>query len=191
MQTYKEFTAKQDCYADFTKGKWDNWLLAPCSLQRDSSELRESNWEVQLDRLNQVGTQEEDFVILRASHWLVGWIDRLLVRPDSPCVAVCEDIEAQLADYPVLDVEDFSQREEESYLSAWANGAGEELLRLLVKKGKLTEEQADALSGTDLREWFEDCMPSGDYYGEGCYPRLHCAGDRCGTEEIEKLLTLS
>lgn len=191
MQTYSEWVSKQQNFADFSKGQWADWLLAPCSLQRDSDELRESNWEVQLDRLNQVGTQEEDFVILRASHWLVGWIDRLLVRPDSDCVAVCEEIEAKLEDYPILDHEDFSQREEESYLSAWANGAGDELLRLLVKKGKLTEEQADALSDTDLREWFEDCMPSGDYYGEGCYPRLKYVVDSCGTEEIKKLLALS
>lgn len=103
MQTVAETFTRDSAYW----GDRDEWYIA-YSLTRDSDVLTQSNFYVMLAKL---GGESDDVAIERASHWLCGWIDRLLVRPGSDAEQSACDMLESLEDYPVLDEWDLSARE--------------------------------------------------------------------------------
>src|SRR5262245_4928699 len=54
------------------------WLLAPCSRNRDSSLLEQSNFDVCLKAL---GGESETVEVHRFGHWGCGWFELILVAP--------------------------------------------------------------------------------------------------------------
>lgn len=87
-------------------------LLTRC---RDSDALEESNFHTAL-RL--IGGESETVKVARSSHWLVGWVEQILIHEsDVEKVELGNQIVAQLEEYPVLDEDDYSERlaEEEDY----------------------------------------------------------------------------
>jgi hypothetical protein len=108
-----------------------DWLVLPVMRAQSTDLLGRSNFEVALRRL---GAGEEaltgaatvvtpDVEIRRFNHWAPGmaWFEVVLVRPDSAVAAKAEEIEADLADCPLLDEEDYSRREREAYDEEWAD----------------------------------------------------------------------
>lgn len=100
---------------------------------RDSDALSRSNFRVALERLGGESICEcegDDCAcpvqVIRDSHWAVGWIEYILVHESAADkVAILEEIENSLADYPVLDEDDFSQEEEDEAELTLTNCAGE------------------------------------------------------------------
>jgi hypothetical protein len=70
--------------------------------------------------LNIIGGESDDVVVLRFGHWANGWFEIALVKPGSKAEAIARDIEKGLEDYPVIDEDDFCEREaeEEAYNDA-------------------------------------------------------------------------
>lgn len=68
-----------DSFAYFGKndGMFECWSLGPCIATRDSGNLQEINLEVLLGRLK---GYEDDWKIVRASHWACGWAEHLSFR---------------------------------------------------------------------------------------------------------------
>jgi hypothetical protein len=62
---------------------------------------------------------DADVQVERSSHWAVGWIDRLIVRPGSAAAEEAKRLRAKLDDYPVLDEEDWSSLEIEEADATW------------------------------------------------------------------------
>jgi len=95
---------------------------------RDSDALENSNFETALEMLG--GEDEEAGVIVaKAGHWAVGWVEELLVSKNAPeKVAIAEQIEKKLDNYPVLNEEDFSRREYEE-MSDMADQTVTDILR--------------------------------------------------------------
>lgn len=94
-----------------------DFLVLPCGQNRDSGQLEQSNFAVALEML---GGESDTVQVHRFGHWACGWFELLLVDPtDTAHVAIAEDIEASLADYPVLNDEDFSNREYEAAAKYW------------------------------------------------------------------------
>lgn len=85
---------------------------------RDSDLLTESNWACALEKLD---GESDNVVIHRFGHWACGWWEALCVEPNTPEYIIALDLEAHLADYPVLDEEDWSEREDEEAQTVWAN----------------------------------------------------------------------
>lgn len=80
---------------------------------RDSNILEESNF---LAALAMLGGESDDIVIERAGHWACGWVEHIAVNPKNiEKVQIAENIRNQLNDYPVLDDDDFCNRESEEY----------------------------------------------------------------------------
>ena len=94
----------------------EDWLVVPCSRTRDSGCLDESNFHTALALL---GGESDNVEVHRFGHWGPGWYEIIIVRPDSLAQKEAEDIEAALADYPVLDDSDFSGRETEAANQVW------------------------------------------------------------------------
>ena len=86
----------------------DNFLIL-MSRSRDSDVLSESNWD---RALKELGGESESVRIDRIGHWACGWYELLSVDENSELIYKAFEIEAALEDYPVLDDEDFSEREQ-------------------------------------------------------------------------------
>lgn len=107
---------------------------------RDSGLLEEANFEAALKRL---GGEKGGVKVARASHWVVGWVESILVHKDSKkAVEKAQEIADDLEQYPVLDDDLYYQKENEAAIEN-IRGAG-------YKYG-LTENDADKI----LR-WLED-----------------------------------
>lgn len=115
MQTLNE-AHKQD--ASYWGGRPD-WLIVD-AMTRDSEAISRSNFRVALKRLEAIS--EEHVAVERSNHWAVGWVDYLIVDRENPAmVAAAKAIQAKLADYPVLDEEDFSREESDEADEVWRN----------------------------------------------------------------------
>ena len=81
------------------------------SRYRDSGLVEESNFWSALKALN----GESDTVkIIRSKHWAVGWIEMILIHEsDKVSVDKGNEIEESLGNYPILDEDDFYERESE------------------------------------------------------------------------------
>lgn len=73
----------------------------------------------------------------RAGHWACGWVEYLLVREDAPdeIKQAAGEIICALSDYPVLDEEDFSKRENDEVNESWRWLSMRERMRLCAKHG--------------------------------------------------------
>ena len=78
---------------------------------RDSGLVEESNFWSALKALN----GESDTVkIVCAKHWLCGWVEMILIHEsDTKSVDKGNEIEKALESYPILDEDDFYERESE------------------------------------------------------------------------------
>jgi len=69
-----------------------------------------------------MGGESEDVQIHRFGHWANGWFEIVLVNPDKPeLVKLAQELEDSLENYPVLDENDFSEREHEAANETWKN----------------------------------------------------------------------
>ena len=92
-------------FADFGEVNRREYYVA-LGRHRDSDTLTESNWRVLLKML---GGESETVLIIRDSHWAVGWVEAIYIHESD--TARCEIADRQLQrleDYPVLDEEDWS-----------------------------------------------------------------------------------
>jgi hypothetical protein len=93
-----------------------DWFVVPVMQSRDSNVLEESNFASALQAL---GGESDTVEVHRFGHWGPGWFEIILVAPGTPQVATAEDIDRALADYPVLDEMDYSNREFERAAQCW------------------------------------------------------------------------
>lgn len=114
MQRYRDFAPTPMDPAGLALPDHQEWLVAPCTLSRDSAVLEESNWYAQLEML---GGESETVEIHRFGHWACGWFEIVLVHPDR--ALELEDIEAALHNYPILDEMDLSEREIQAAARVW------------------------------------------------------------------------
>ena len=106
---YSNFLGDDSEYADW---------FGVVGQHRDSGELEQSNFATTLDALGGEGINVR---VERYGHWGVGWIEEIYVRHDTPEAEKAQEIRNRLDNYPVLDDEDFSRREQESADDVWQN----------------------------------------------------------------------
>jgi hypothetical protein len=124
----------------------ENWLVVPCAHNRDSEPLEESNFRSYLKAL---GDESKNVEVHRFGHWGPGWFEIIIINPDDPkIVAIAESIEAALADYPVVDEDDFSELENEVATEIWKNCYDE---RQRIKYIRKNRSQFDFRNLGDLR----------------------------------------
>ena len=92
-----------------------DWFVS-LAVTRDADVLDRANFAELLDRLEDVN----EWTIERSGHWAVGWIDVIVVKPGSDAVAIVEQAQREIADYPVLDDERYSEMETDDALKTCA-----------------------------------------------------------------------
>ena len=98
---------------------------------RDSDALTRSNWEVARQSFNvepfdnrETGYADRPTVYdWRAGHFLVGWVEYLMVRADADddTLARAAEIVGKLEDYPILSEDHFSELEWGEACDAWTH----------------------------------------------------------------------
>jgi hypothetical protein len=100
---------------------------------RDSDTLENCNFDVLLERLG--GEDDDAVLVVRDSHWAVGWVEQILVHQDFPeKLGILAKALADLENYPVLDDDAFSQAEmdeADETLKNFRDEFREEVLRAL------------------------------------------------------------
>lgn len=96
---------------------------------RDSDDLTESNFDCGLDAIGGEGGEildgysnsgENSRVVARESHWACGWIELIYIHEsDIEALKIADNILKELEDYPVLNEDDWSEREMESANQVW------------------------------------------------------------------------
>lgn len=104
------------------------FFVLPVAHNRDSGVMTESNWHAALEML---GGESDVVQVHRFGHWANGWFELILIDPAAEDkVKTAEEIEATLADYPVLNDEDYSAREWEAAAHWWEHCGMRERLRI-------------------------------------------------------------
>lgn len=117
METYApEYVNRWKLPRDYAGAEWPEYYNA-CGRHRDSDILTESNFYA---TLRAVGGESETVQIVRESHWAVGWIEWLAIHEsDAAALRAADRCAESLEDYPILDDDDFSRREDEACAEVW------------------------------------------------------------------------
>jgi hypothetical protein len=126
MRTYAKRHAPSALDGPSNYVSWDReaedsiaqWLVLPCGRNRDSECFDESNFAVAVKML---GGEGENVQIHRFGHWACGWYELIVVRPDTDQAKIAHGIEESLENYPLLDDDDFSEREQVAADETWKN----------------------------------------------------------------------
>jgi len=125
-----ELWTRPDHYAG---ASWDDYYVF-LGRNRDSQLLEVSNFECALAEL---GGESETVIVVREGHWAVGWIEWIAIhKSDTEAVAIAEALDAALADYPVLNEDDYFAQQFEQACDTWASMSIRERVHLLRKAGE-------------------------------------------------------
>lgn len=84
---------------------------------RDSDALSRSNF---ICALEAVGGESETVVVVRESHWAVGWVEWIGIHEsDTKALEIASDIVDKLNDYPVVNEDHWSNLEFEEVCEFW------------------------------------------------------------------------
>lgn len=108
-----------ECYLGAT---WEGWYSAGFGRSRDSDVLEESNFETVWEELKVLAnpdgitdgdeTEVTDIRIVREGHWAVGWVEWIAIHgSNTVALDAARELCKRANDYPVLDENDWSNRE--------------------------------------------------------------------------------
>jgi hypothetical protein len=111
-----------------------DWYVVPVSRTRDTGPLEESNFESALEILG--GERTNIVEVHRFGHWGPGWFEIIIVNPRAgKTMKKALSIEASLEDYPILDEEDWSEREWEAMAETWESMSLSERMEICAATG--------------------------------------------------------
>jgi hypothetical protein len=110
--------------------QWPDYYGAGFGQSRDSDCLEESNFATVLARLTELpefvppasdtDNEIESRQIVRENHWAVGWVEWIAIHEnDEAALRLCDELRESADGYPVLNEDDFSNREMEAANTIW------------------------------------------------------------------------
>lgn len=105
---------------DYFGAEWPEYYSSGVGRSRDSDCLEESNFHAMLAAL---GGESDTVRVVRESHWAVGWVEWIAIHEsDEQSLRTADRLRQELDDYPVLDEDDWSRREDEECETMWRTG---------------------------------------------------------------------
>lgn len=96
---------------------WPGYYSSGVGQSRDSDALERSNFAAMLKAL---GGESDTVLVIHEGHWAVGWVEWLAIhQDDGAALKTADEIFAALQDYPVIDEEDWSERETTGANETW------------------------------------------------------------------------
>jgi hypothetical protein len=133
------------------------YYIVACKADTDLTVLQESNFAVALEEL---GGASETVVCATFKHFCCGYFDLLLIHElDDVALQIADDIADRLANYPVLDDDDYSERELNRYDDEINSWAYDDACNILGISG-------DELKPENQGRIQRACMDCFQYYGE-------------------------
>ena len=136
MKTRKEQMTSGgiDGYHNFSgdDSDYQDWF-GVAGRSRDSDIMEQSNFDGTLNRL---GGEGKNVRVERYKHWACGWIEEIYVRPKTKQFKIAKEIEESLKNYPVLDEDDYSEREWEATNEYWDNASLREKIEICKRCGE-------------------------------------------------------
>jgi hypothetical protein len=116
--------------ANYIGASWPDYYGSGFGQSRDSDELEASNFATVLAKLKALpefvppATDSENEIesrfVVSENHWAVGWVEWIAIHDsDEAALRLCDDLREKADGYPVLDENDFSERETESANKIW------------------------------------------------------------------------
>lgn len=98
---------------------WPGYYSAGIGQSRDSDTLERSNFECVSKELKE-WMVDDLVVIVRESHWAVGWIEWIAIHQDcGEALQIADEIKAGLEDYPVVNEDHWSELEWNESADYW------------------------------------------------------------------------
>lgn len=123
---------------------------------RDSDNLDNSNFDC---GLKAIGGESETVIVVTENHWAVGWVAWIAIHESNEEALIkADEIKAKLDDYPVLDEEDYSEREYKDFswnceqaVRDYCHDHGRRFMWRIVEelKQSLPEDSADTWPSED------------------------------------------
>lgn len=104
---------------------WEGYFVAPVSRNRDSDCLVNSNWasqwaELSACRADVPDADESSPVVVSENHWAVGWVEWIAIHESNEAALRAADrIAERLESYPVLDEQDWYEKEQAEAEQVW------------------------------------------------------------------------
>jgi hypothetical protein len=124
---------------------WNGYYSAGFGQTRDSGALERSNFAVVRKALENASNRVD---VVREGHWACGWVEWIAIPSDDyAALRVADALQERCADYPVLDEDDLSDREQEEADNVWAHCYG---VRERVKYIRAHREQFEFQNLSDM-----------------------------------------
>lgn len=179
---------------------WDGYYRAPVERNRASDLLTQSNWDQQWDALKAFRADVPDAdeaspVSVCENHWLVGWVEWVAIHESNgPALREADRLAARMESYPVLNEEDWSNREWEDYEKGWKDYGFKDFIREIRDAFELRDSTFDAMEDWDqeeTQEFFQSLIPCGEYFlpnGGGVSISTDCAVQGIDRDTLAKFL---
>lgn len=163
METATEYKAIERWQRPAHFAAWiDDWFYSDKAFvflgrNRDSDLLTQSNFEC---ALKAIGGESDTVHIVGESHWACGWIEWIAIHEsDTKALKIADDILCALSDYPVLDDDDFSEREWEAAQDYWESLTLSERIGLCRDAGlSIFSARSEGIPQGDSGVIFESCL---------------------------------
>jgi hypothetical protein len=143
----------------YSGAEWPEYYSAGVGRSRDSDCGEESNFDAMLKGL---GGESETVQVVREGHFLCGWVEWIAIHEsDETALRAADAMKSSLEDYPILDEEDYCQREFDECERVWSDCFNESDRIQYLRKNRCTtgfRSLRAAVSG----DWSEACslLPS-------------------------------
>lgn len=88
---------------------WPAYYRSGFGQHRDSDALERSNFACALEAL---GGETETVIVVRESHWAVGWVEWIAIhQDDGKALKIADELNERIEDYPVVDDSHYSDLE--------------------------------------------------------------------------------
>ncbi len=112
---------------------WPAYYSSGFGQSRDSDDLEQSNFATAIAAL---GGESETVEIVRESHWAVGWVEWIAIhQDDGDALEIADKLQDRMANYPVLNEEDWSQREWDHAQGNWEQSSLRDKVALCCENG--------------------------------------------------------
>lgn len=103
----------------YAGAQWPEYFSSGFGQSRDSDCLEESNFATALEAL---GGESDTVRVVRESHWAVGWVEWIAIHEsNTAAIAKAQELCERYNQYPALNEDDWSEREQEAANSVWAD----------------------------------------------------------------------
>lgn len=118
--------------------EYQEWLVSPFSVTRDTpiGSFERSNFESAKRIMEESGfPEDEDWQVFAFGHWACGWFQIIMVRPETDAAHLMQELLESILDYPLLDDEDYSERQMEEAQETWDFYSMKDRMELCVECG--------------------------------------------------------